>query len=65
MTDPTLPDELRGEHAYLFVPHIDAPEDRSRTADLSPAGIDDLADSIVRQGLLQPIGVRRKGRGRF
>ena len=57
MTDPTLPDELRGEHAYLFVPHIDAPEDRSRTADLSPAGIADLADAIAREGLLQPIGV--------
>ena len=64
MADPkstTLPDELRGERAWLFVPHIDWPEDRARAADLSPAAIAELAESIARQGLQQPIGVKDTG----
>lgn len=57
----TLPDELRGEHELAVVNNIDLPADRARDADLSPESIAKLADAIARDGLMQPIGVRRTG----
>ena len=59
-TPATLPDELRGELAEVPVAAIDWPEERLRIPDLGD-GFADLVDSIARQGLQQPIGVKRAG----
>ena len=68
MADPQairLHPALRGVFARVQVDQIEIPEDRSRTPDLSPGAIAELAGSIKRQGLQQPIGIKKSGDRRY
>jgi ParB-like nuclease domain len=58
MADTTLPEQWRGTRRVIPIQSIDWPEARLRTPDLDVA---ELAESIARQGLQQPIGVKRNG----
>ena len=58
MASASLPENLR-RAPDNSVNAIDWSDVRSREADLE--ALDDLADSIGRQGLQQPIGVKRNG----
>jgi ParB/RepB/Spo0J family partition protein len=59
MTTPTLPPEWRPERLAVPVELVRF-EDRDRLR-IASRQIDDLADSIAREGLMQPIGVKREG----
>jgi ParB-like chromosome segregation protein Spo0J len=55
-----LPEKWRPEWARVWVNNIDWPEDRLRSRDFGSA-LAELADSSARNGLQQPIGVKRTG----
>jgi ParB/RepB/Spo0J family partition protein len=58
-----LPSKWQGQRETIHVANINAwrPAERLRAPDLGDAVLKDLADSIERQGLMQPIGVKRFG----